>query len=186
MATQAPASSLTPLAKAFRRTFPSYVLVFATGAFLSETARAQEPAKQVAVASSQETPKQLVPAPAFFQSHDPIEVTLTANIGKLRGDKNPEPPWRPATISYRGADGNALTVPLRARTRGIWRLKMCDLKIEVMDILTYITDGVAKGGIAHFHVVAAFEVTGGGDCSEVRASPVPKLDLATFCPLENW
>ncbi len=126
MATQAPASSLTPLAKAFRRAFPYYVLVFATGLFLSETARAQEPAKQVVVASSQETPKQLVPAPAFFQAQDPIEVTLTANIGKLRGDKNPEPPWRPATISYRGTDGSALTVPLRARTRGIWRLKMCD------------------------------------------------------------
>ena len=145
MATKAPASSLTPLAKAFRRTFRCYVLVFAIGAFLSETSHAQEPAKQVVVASSQETPKQQVPAPAFFQSHDPIEVTLTANIGKLRGDKNPEPPWRPATISYRGADGNALTVPVRARTRGIWRLKTCDFP----PLRLNFAGATSKGSIFH-------------------------------------
>lgn len=64
--------------------------------------------------------------PAFFQSQDPIEVTLTTNIGKIRGDKSDNSPWRPATLSYKTTDGNLVTVPLKAHTRGIWRLKMCE------------------------------------------------------------
>ena len=65
-------------------------------------------------------------ASAFFQSDEPIEVTLTTNIGKIRGDKGTNPPWRPATLSYKSAEGTLVTVPVKARTRGIWRLKMCD------------------------------------------------------------
>jgi hypothetical protein len=126
MATEAHLPRVTPLARASTRIIPYFVLALVTGAVLSETARSQEAAKPVVVASSQTTTKQLVPAPAFFQAQDPIEVTLTANLGKLRGDKSANAPWRPATMSYKAEDGNALTVPVRARTRGIWRLKMCD------------------------------------------------------------
>ena len=143
MATQAFPSRITPLAKAFTRHILYFVLPVATVAVASETAGSQEPPKQVA--SSQQTPKQPVPAPAFFQSQDPIEVTFTANIGKLRGDKSPEPPWRPATISYLGPDGNALTVPLRARTRGIWRLKMCDFP----PLRLNFAGSTSKGSIFH-------------------------------------
>lgn len=89
--------------------------LLATGALMSGLAGSQEEAK-----------KKLIPAPAFFESQDPLEVTLTTNIGKLRGDKRADPPWRAATMSYKGPDGNAVTVPLQARTRGIWRLKTCD------------------------------------------------------------
>lgn len=111
---------------------PRFAIVGAfltAGALLSAMAGAQEPATKVVAANvvgtNAETTK-IVPAPAFFESHAPIEVTLTANIGKLRGDKNPDPPWRAATLSYKGPDGNPVTVPLRARTRGIWRLKSCE------------------------------------------------------------
>lgn len=83
-------------------------------------------ALQSGTAGSQETEKKVASAPAFFDAQDPIEVTLTANIGKLRGDKRGDPPWRPATMSYKSLDGNPLTIPLQARTRGIWRLRMCD------------------------------------------------------------
>ena len=65
-------------------------------------------------------------ASAFFASEQPLEVTFTTNIGKIRGDRRADPPWRPATLSYKGDSGSAVTVPLEARTRGIWRLKMCD------------------------------------------------------------
>jgi len=116
---------VTPLANAFAKAFPYCAIVLATIAILPERANSQEAVKQTVLASAQQPPK-LVPAPAFFESQDPIEVTFTTNLSKLRGDKSPEPPWRPATISYKGADGTPLTVPLRARTRGIWRLKMCD------------------------------------------------------------
>ncbi|MEA2766357.1 MAG: hypothetical protein QOK07_2761 [Gemmatimonadaceae bacterium] len=87
---------------------------FATCAFRAETADSQEPDKKVAVASP------------FFDVQDPIEVTLTTNIGQLRSDKTTDHPWRAATMSYKGLDGIPLTVPVQARTRGIWRLKTCD------------------------------------------------------------
>jgi hypothetical protein len=64
--------------------------------------------------------------PVLFESADPIEVTYVTNIGKLRGDKREDPPWRVGTFSYKTPDGSAIAVPMRARTRGIWRLKMCD------------------------------------------------------------
>ena len=97
-----------------------------TGAPTARIGGAQEPGKKVAVAGSQEPEKKLAAAPAFWEGQDPINVTLTANIGKLRGDKRTDPPWRPATLSYKGPDGLPLTVPIQARTRGIWRLRMCD------------------------------------------------------------
>ena len=101
---------------------------FAAYVLPSGTAVAQEPAKKAAAAPAavQAPEKKVVVPSAFFEAQDPIEVTFTANIGKLRGDKRPDPPWRPVTMSYKGPDGNLLTVPLQARTRGIWRLRMCD------------------------------------------------------------
>ena len=97
------------------------------------------------IAGSQEPEKKVAAAPAFFDTQDPIEVTLTANIGKLRGDKRPDPPWRPATISYKGLDGNSLTVPLQARTRGIWRLRMCDFP----PLRLNFSGETSKGSIFH-------------------------------------
>ena len=82
-------------------------------------------AVMAALASAQDsvkTPTQ----PALFRSDQPIEVTLTTNIGRIREDKRDDPPWRDATLSYKGDDGALVTVALRARTRGIWRLRMCD------------------------------------------------------------
>jgi hypothetical protein len=77
------------------------------------------------LASAQDSVKPPI-QPALFRSDQPIEVTLTTNIGKIRGDRRDDPPWRTATLSYKGDDGSLVTVPLQARTRGIWRLKMCD------------------------------------------------------------
>ncbi len=98
----------------------------AAGALPAGVGGAQGAEKKVAVATSQEPQKKLAVPPIFFEGQEPINVTLTANIGKLRGDKKEDPPWRPATLSYKGPDGLPLTVPIQARTRGIWRLKMCD------------------------------------------------------------
>jgi hypothetical protein len=65
----------------------------------------------------------------FFQTDVPLAVTLTTNIKRLRGDKTDKDgnaPWRAATLSYAGADGAPVTVPVRVRVRGIWRLKNCE------------------------------------------------------------
>ncbi|MDP9204620.1 MAG: hypothetical protein M3P12_04065 [Gemmatimonadota bacterium] len=117
--------------------------LLAAGA-LSTAMAAQEPEKKLAVAA-QDTGKKFAVSPVFFEAQDPIDVTLTANIGKLRGDKRTDPPWRPATMSYKGPDGNPLTVPIQARTRGIWRLKMCDFP----PLRLNFSGEKAKGSIFH-------------------------------------
>ena len=100
-------------------------------------------AVQGATAGSQETEKKVAAAPPFFETQDPIEVTLTANIGKLRGDKSSDHPWRTATLSYKAQDGNSLTVPLQARTRGLSRLHMCDFP----PLRLNFSDAKSKGSI---------------------------------------
>jgi len=81
----------------------------------------------------------------FFESQEPIEVTLTTNIGKIRGDKGDNPPWRTATLTYKGADGNPVSVPIEARTRGIWRLKRCDFPPMRLNF----SGETSKGSIFH-------------------------------------
>jgi len=93
----------------------------------------------------QENPAKTVHVPAFFESQDPIEVTLTTNIGKIRGDKGDNPPWRPAFLRYKGPDGNDVNVPLKARTRGIWRLNKCDFPPMRLNF----SGETSKGSIFH-------------------------------------
>lgn len=91
---------------------------------LNTTASAQVVASNLVPAK--EGGAKVIPIPALFESVDPLEVTFVTNIGKLRGDKGDDAPWRSGTFSYKAPDGSAVAVPMRARTRGIWRLKMCD------------------------------------------------------------
>jgi hypothetical protein len=65
--------------------------------------------------------------PPLFTSEAPLAVTFTANWGRVRGDKSETSPYRAATMSYTAADGKAITVPLKVKTHGIWRLKHCIL-----------------------------------------------------------
>lgn len=80
-------------------------------------------------------PKKL-PAPPMFASETPLELTLTTNIKQIKKDKNAAAPWRSATLSYTGADGKLISVPVRVKTRGVWRLAHCEfppLRIRVPD-----------------------------------------------------
>ena len=80
-------------------------------------------------------PKKM-PAPPMFATEKPLELTLTTNIKQIKKDKNADAPWRSAMISYVGEDGKSITVPVRVKTRGIWRLKHCDyppIRIKVAD-----------------------------------------------------
>jgi hypothetical protein len=95
-------------------TAPTKILLVALGAVaLSAVAHAQDSAKTIA-------------APILFRADQPLDVVFTTNIGTIRGDKRSDPPWRAATLSYRAEDNTLVTVPLKARPRGIWRLKMCE------------------------------------------------------------
>jgi hypothetical protein len=66
-------------------------------------------------------------ATKFYDKNDdaPLAVTLTTNIRKIRGDKGETGPWRDATLSYVN-DGKPVTVPVKIKTRGIWRKKNCE------------------------------------------------------------
>lgn len=78
---------------------------------------------------------------AFYDSEVPIDVTFTSNLRALRGDKGTTPPWRSATISYVNPEGKPVVVPVKARTRGIWRLKNCDFPPVRLDFAKADTKG---------------------------------------------
>src|SRR5687768_14277816 len=59
-----------------------------------ESALAQGPAPPQAIAKA----KPPRPAPTFFDSEDPLTVTLTANLGNLTGRRRTDTAWRSATL----------------------------------------------------------------------------------------
>jgi hypothetical protein len=65
------------------------------------------------------------PSPLFAETR-PIEITLTAPIRQLRRNRTGESPYRAATLVYTG-DSGRVTIPVRVRTRGIWRRQNCDI-----------------------------------------------------------
>jgi len=64
---------------------------------------------------------------ALFRSSDLIEMTLTMNVRQIKKDRKEDAPWRAATLSYKNLEGANAEVPARVRTRGIWRMKNCDI-----------------------------------------------------------
>jgi hypothetical protein len=107
----------------------------------SKSPRAPKP--KVAKADSGDTvtkPKK-APNPRLFRSEAPLEITLTLNVKQIKRDKNADAPWRAASIRYTDADGKAVTVPVRVKTRGIWRLKHCDFPPLRLKVGDKIADG---------------------------------------------
>jgi len=63
---------------------------------------------------------------AFFQSDSVLAVTLRTDLRTLLRDRDTaNAEWRAATLTYAGPD-SAVTVPLRVRTRGLYRLTNCE------------------------------------------------------------
>lgn len=89
-------------------------------------AKADKAAKPPAGTADAASRPKKVPNPRLFRSETPLDITLTLNIKQIRRDRQQDAPWRTATISYTEPDGRKVTVPLRAKTRGVWRLKHCD------------------------------------------------------------
>jgi hypothetical protein len=62
----------------------------------------------------------------FFESDSVLAVTLRSNLRTLLRDRDTaNSEWRPATLTHAGPD-SAVTIPLRVRTRGIYRLTNCE------------------------------------------------------------
>jgi hypothetical protein len=93
---------------------------------LASGAAAAAAAAGAAAAQSAEPPRERKHVTAFFDSEAPLTMALTTNIRQIRNDKKDEAPWRDATISVAGANGNQAVLPIKVRTRGIWRLNNCE------------------------------------------------------------
>jgi len=84
-----------------------------------------EKAAKTPSGDSAKAPKK-VPNPRLFRSEMPFDITLTLNMKQIKKDRQQDAPWRTAAISYTDTAGKTVTVPLRVKTRGVWRLKHCD------------------------------------------------------------
>jgi len=85
------------------------------------------------------------PTPPLFAAEAPLAVTFTANFSHLRTDKGDAAPWRAATMTYAGADGKPVVVPLKAKSHGIWRLKHC----VIPPIRLNFSNKLTKGTLFH-------------------------------------
>lgn len=87
----------------------------------------KEATKAAKAPKAPKAPKDSGHVSKFFQAETPLAVTLTTNIGRIRGDKAADAPWRAATMRYAAVapDTGTVVVPTRLRTRGLWRLKNC-------------------------------------------------------------
>jgi len=83
----------------------------------------------------------------FFDSEVPLEATLTTNIDKIRHDKGNKIIWRPATWTFKDTAGKEHVVPIKIRTRGIWRLKTCDFPPLRLDFKGSTTKGTVYHGL---------------------------------------
>jgi len=65
-------------------------------------------------------------AASFFDRVDLLKFTLTADIRLLLSDTADEAPSRQATIAFKDAGGNTVTLPVTVKTHGRWRLTHCE------------------------------------------------------------
>ena len=83
----------------------------------------------------------------FFSNDEPLVVTLTTDIKRLRHDKGDKSPWRSATLSYTDTAGKLVSIPTQVKTRGIWRLKNCDFPPVRFDFKRETTKGTLFHGL---------------------------------------
>jgi len=124
----------------------------------SATANAQGKAKndsdvkvltpeEKAAADFEKALKRAKASEAFFAGVKPVEMTLTTNIKRIRGDKNDKAPWRPAVFSFADSAGKAVSIPAQIRTRGIWRLKNCEFPPLRLNFKSEVTKGTLLQGM---------------------------------------
>jgi hypothetical protein len=124
----APLRRTTRLARRLRAPAPlvlALLLVSSTLVTLATPLGAQD--KAAGAKKEKKEPKEPKPekeVPLFFRSETPLAMTLTTNLKQIRKDRGEEAPWRWGSLTYDSA-GKPAQMPLKLRTRGIWRLKNC-------------------------------------------------------------
>lgn len=112
------------------------------------------PAHQVRAQASSR-PTAAVTTNGFFGALDPVRFTLSVDITLLRGDTADEAPTRDGTVSFRDADGRTVTLPVKVKTHGRWRLQHCEfppLSIRFPAAATTRTpfEGLARARLTSF------------------------------------
>lgn len=113
-----------------------------------KTAATKSDSSKKKTKAADETKPEKVPDSPFFKSEALLDVTLTSNFKAIRKDKMADnSPWHAATISYvdSSTKEGRRTVPVRVRTRGIWRLKNCDFP----PLRLNFANKEAKGSVFH-------------------------------------
>jgi hypothetical protein len=100
-------------------------------------------------------PKGEKEVPVLYRSETPLAITFRTNVKQIRRDKGENPPWRWASMSYADSAGKTVDVPLKIRTRGIWRLKHCDfppirLNFAGKDTKNTVFDGLDKPKLVNY------------------------------------
>ncbi|MEO5903415.1 MAG: hypothetical protein ABIQ55_05320 [Gemmatimonadaceae bacterium] len=83
----------------------------------------------------------------LFGAASPLEVTLTTDIRRIRGDKGDKAPWRSAVVTYTEASGKAVAIATQIRTRGIWRLNNCFFPPLKLNFKSEVTKGTLFQGL---------------------------------------
>ncbi len=108
----------------------SLLVLIGAGVCIVQPAAAQKQqgtAKKAKDAKPDRAPDDTAPLAKFFESEEPVPITLTLNIKRIRGDKDDKAPWRDGTITYTPPGATAPeTLSLKLKTHGIWRLNHCD------------------------------------------------------------
>jgi hypothetical protein len=109
----------------------AWLVIVAVGLWApSISAQDQKAPKKKKSEGGVSTPKKVFDTAAvaeFFKDPTPLPITLTFNAKRLRGDKGDNAPWRAATLTYTPPNASApATIPIKVKTRGIWRLHNCD------------------------------------------------------------
>lgn len=94
-------------------------------------------------------------ATGFFDHIEPVRFTLSTDIRQLRADTADEAPTREASVSFRDGTGKTITVPVKVKTHGRWRLTHCEfppLSITFPESLVTGTpfEGLAKARLTSF------------------------------------
>lgn len=84
---------------------------------------------------------------AFFEQIEPVKFTLTADIRLLRSDTADEAPSRDGTVSFRDPGGKTVSVPVRVKTHGRWRLTHCEFPPLSITFPTELTVGTPFEGL---------------------------------------
>jgi hypothetical protein len=83
----------------------------------------------------------------FWSTAAPVNATLTVNIKRVRGDKDDKAPWRAATVTVQDTNGKPVTMPVKVKTHGIWRLNHCEFPPLTVNFAGATTKGTVFHGL---------------------------------------